>query len=154
MADSLVANNADAYLTPLAVVNRLKSEFSYVEADGEEGRRHVLEIIERLKADGSRRHVDHQVVERLARVKNRALFVCFGDDAGSDLATLETYIVPGMPLAFEYASVTHENVVQHLLTRCAQPLSATRSSRIAASPMSRATAGPNADASGANAGVL
>lgn len=122
MADSLVANNADAYLTPLAVVNRLKSEFSYVEADGEEGRRHVLEIIERLKADGSRRHVDHQVVERLARVKNRALFVCFGDDAGSDLATLETYIVPGMPLAFEYASVTHENVVQHLLTRCAAAL--------------------------------
>jgi hypothetical protein len=122
MPDSLIANNAEAYLTPLAVINRLKSEFSYVEADGEEGRRHVLEIIERLKADGSRRHVDHQVVERLAGVKNRALFVCFGDDAGSDLATLGTYVIPGMPLAFEYASVTHENAVRHLLTRCAAAL--------------------------------
>ena len=122
MPDSLVAKSADAYLTPWAVVNRLKSKFSYVEADGEEGRRHVLEIIERLKADRSRRHVDHQVVERLARVQNRALFVYFGDDAGSDLATLGTYVVPGMPLAFEYASVTHEHAVQHLLTRCAAAL--------------------------------
>jgi hypothetical protein len=119
MADRLLANNADAYLTPWAVVNRLKSEFSYVEADGEEGRRYVLETIERLKAS---RHLDHQMVERLARVKNRALFVCFGDDAGSDLSILGTYVIPGMPLAFEYASVTHEHAVQHLLTRCAAAL--------------------------------
>jgi hypothetical protein len=122
MADRLIANNADAYLTPWAVVNRLKSEFSYVEADGEEGRRHVLETIERFKADMSWRHIDHQIVERLARVKNRALFVCFGEDAGSDLATLGTYVIPGMPLAFEYASNTHEHAVQHLLTRCAAAL--------------------------------
>jgi hypothetical protein len=122
MPDSLVAKSAEAYLTPLAVVHRLKAEFSYVEADGEEGRRHVLETIERLRAEWSRRQVDHQVVERLASVKNRALFVCFGDDAGSDLATLGTYVVPGMPLAFEYASAKHENAVQHLLTRCATAL--------------------------------
>ncbi len=122
MADRLLATNADAYLTPWAVVNRLKSEFSYVEADGEEGRRHVLDTIEKLKADMSWRHVDHQMVERLARVKNRALFVCFGDDAGSDLATLGTYVIPGMPLAFEYTSVTHEHAVKHLLTRCAAAL--------------------------------
>jgi hypothetical protein len=122
MPDRLLANNADAYLTPWAVVNRLKSEFSYVEADGEEGRRHVLETIERLKADRSRRHGDHQAVEQLARIKNRAIFVCFGDDASSDLALLSTYVIPGMPLAFEYASVTHEHAVQHLLTRCAAAL--------------------------------
>jgi hypothetical protein len=122
MPDSLIAENAEDYLTPLAVVSRLKSEFSYVEADGEEGRRHVLQTIERLRADGSRRHVDHQVVERLASVKNRALFVCFGDDTGSDLGILGTYVVPGMPLAFEYASVTHENAAQPLLTRCAAAL--------------------------------
>jgi hypothetical protein len=122
MPDSLVANNAEAYLSPWAVVNRLKSEFSYVEADGEEGRRHVLDTIERLKADRSRRHIDHQVEERLARVKNRALFVCFGDDVSSDFATLGTYVIPGMPLAFEYASITHEAAVQHLLIRCSAAL--------------------------------
>ncbi|OGA49375.1 MAG: hypothetical protein A3G25_09370 [Betaproteobacteria bacterium RIFCSPLOWO2_12_FULL_63_13] len=55
-------------------------------------------------------------------MKNRALFVCFGDDAGSDLATLGTYVIPGMPLAIEYASVTHERTVQHLLIRSAAAL--------------------------------
>lgn len=122
MADRLVANNASAYLAPLVVVNRLKSEFSYVETDGEEGRRYILETIERLKADTSLRSVDHQMVEKLARIKNRTIFVCFGDDASSDLALLSTYAIPGMPLVFEYASVTHEHAVRHLLTRCAVAL--------------------------------
>jgi hypothetical protein len=119
MADRLLPNNASAYLTPLVVVNRLKSEFLYVEADGEEGRRHVVETIERLKAHNSSRYVDHQLVQKLTRIKNRAIFVCFGDDASSDLALLSTYVIPDMPLAFEYASVTHEHAVRHLLTRCA-----------------------------------
>ena len=123
MPDSLVANSADGYLTPWGVVNRLKSVFAYVEVDGEEGRRHVLETIARLRADGSRRHVDHLFVERLAGVKNRALYVCFGDDVGADSVTLGTYIVPGMPLAFEYASAKHdEDAAQELLIRCAAAL--------------------------------
>jgi hypothetical protein len=109
-------------LTPLVVVNRLKSEFSYVEADGEEGRRYVVETIERLKAETSSRYVDHQLVQKLTRIKNRAIFVCFGDDASSDLTLLSTYVIPGMPLAFEYASVTHEHAVRQLLTRCAVAL--------------------------------
>jgi len=120
MPDTLVANSVDAYLTPLGVANRLKSVFSYVEVDGEEGRRHVLETLARLRADQSQRHVDHLFVERLAGVKNRALYVCFGDDVGTDSVTLGTYIVPGMPLAIEYASAKHdENAAQELLTRCA-----------------------------------
>ena len=123
MSDTLVANSVDAYLTPLGVANRLKSVFSYVEVDGEEGRRHVLETLARLRADQSRRHVDHLFVERLAGVKNRALYVCFGNDVGTDSVTLGTYIVPGMPLAIEYASAKHdENVAQELLTRCAAAL--------------------------------
>jgi hypothetical protein len=122
MPDRLIANNPDAYLSPGALLNRLKSEFSYVEADGEEGRRHVLETIKRLKADYSPRHVDLRMVEQLERVKNRALFVCFGDDAGSDLAILGTYVIPGLPLVFEYASVAHEHAVRDLLARCAAAL--------------------------------
>lgn len=119
MADRLRPNKSDVYLSPRVVVNRLGSEFSYVETDGEEGRRHVVETIERLKSDTSSRYVNHQMAQKLARIKNRAIFVCFGDDASSDLALLSTYVIPGMPLAFEYASVTHEHAVQHLLTRCA-----------------------------------
>jgi hypothetical protein len=123
MPDRLISSNADAYLSPLALVNRLKSEFLYVETDGEEGRRYVLQTIERIKAERSLRQVDRDMVERLDRVKNRALFVCFGDDPTSDLALLSTYVIPGMPLAFEYASVTHERAVQPLLERCAAALS-------------------------------
>jgi hypothetical protein len=119
MADRLLASS---YLTPMLVVSRLESEFSYVETDGEEGRRYVLETIDRLKSDTSSRYVDHQTVQNLARVKNRAIFVCFGDDATSDLALLSTYVIPGMPLVFEYASAAHERAVRHLLARCASVL--------------------------------
>ena len=123
MPDTLVAKSVDAYLTPLGVANRLKSVFSYVEVDGEEGRRHVLETIARLRGDRSRREVDHQLVGRLSGVKNRALYVCFGDDVGADSVTLGTYIVPGMPLAIEYASAKHdETAAEELLTRCAAVL--------------------------------
>ena len=123
MPDSLIANDVDAYLTPWGVVNRLKSVFSYVEVDGEEGRRHVLETIARLRGDRSRREVDHQLAGRLTGVKNRALYVCFGDDVGADSVTLGTYIIPGMPLALEYASPKHdEKAAQELLTRSAAAL--------------------------------
>jgi hypothetical protein len=119
MADHLRPNKAGGYLSPLVIVNRLKSEFSYVETDGEEGRRHVLEIIERIKADTSLRFGDHQMEQKLSHTKNRAIFVCFSDDASSDLTLLSTYVIPEMPLVFEYASVTHEHAVRHLLKRCA-----------------------------------
>ena len=76
MVDRLLPNSASAYLSPLVVVNRLKSEFSYVETDGEEGRRYILETIERLKANTSLRSVDHQMVQKLAHIRNRAIFVC------------------------------------------------------------------------------
>ena len=123
MPDSLIANNVDAYLSPWGAVNRLKSVFSYVEVDGEEGRRHVLKTIARLRADRSRREVDLQLVGLLAGVQNRALYVCFGDDVGADSVTLGTYVVPGMPLGIEYASAKHdENAAQELLTRCAAAL--------------------------------
>jgi hypothetical protein len=78
MADRLLANNASAYLVPGVVVNRLKSEFSYVETDGEEGRRYILETIERIKADTSLRYVDRQMVQKLARIKNRRYWVLRG----------------------------------------------------------------------------
>jgi hypothetical protein len=122
MADRLLAINVSTYLTPQTVVNRLKTEFSYVETDGDGGRRYILETIARLKSDSSFRLVGQQVVEKLERLKDRTIFVCFGDDAGSDLAQLSTYVIPGMPLVFEYASVAHEQAVLPLLQRCAAAL--------------------------------
>jgi hypothetical protein len=55
-------------------------------------------------------------------VKDRALYVCFGADASSELALLDTYVIPGMPLVFEYASVEHEHAARDLLARCAAAL--------------------------------
>jgi hypothetical protein len=119
MADRLLAATASAYLSPQTVVNRLKSEFSYVETDGEVGRRYIVETIARLRSDKTLRDVSLQIVEKLDRIKNRTVFVCFGDDAGSDLEQLNTYVIPGMPLVFDYASAAHEKAVRLLLTRCA-----------------------------------
>lgn len=122
MADRLLASSTASYLTPLVVVNRLKAEFSFVETDGEVGRRYIVETIERLKTDKTLPDVSLQIVEKLNRIKNRTIFVCFGDDAGSDLSQLSTYVIPGMPLVFDYASAEHENAVRPLLTRCANSL--------------------------------
>ena len=119
MPDRLVS---DTYFSPFGVVNRLKSEFSYVETDGEEGARYALKMLERLRAARSQRQVDRDMVERLDRVKNRVLFVCFGDAPSSELTLLNVYVIPGMPLEFEYASATHERAVQPLLERCAAVL--------------------------------
>lgn len=118
MTDRLIPAKADAYLSPWAVVNRLKHEFSYVEADGEEGRRHVLQLIARLKGDTSDQRNEARA-ERLNRVKNRALLLCFGDVANSDAEVLSTYLIPGMPLVFEYESAAHEKAAHALLHRCA-----------------------------------
>lgn len=122
MADRLLASSAAAYLTPQVVVNRLKSEFSYIETDGDGGRRYIQSTIARLKADESLRFIGQQIADKLEPLKDRAIFVCFGDDAGSDLAQLSTYVIPGMPLVFEYASDEHENAVRQLLKRCASVL--------------------------------
>jgi hypothetical protein len=118
MTDRLLAPNA-AYLTPGLVVNRLKSVFPYVEVDGQEGRRHVIETVERLNIDTSIGFIDPHVVALLMRGKERALFVCFGDNASSDLEILDTYVVPAMPMVFEYASAEHESTARPLLMRCA-----------------------------------
>src|SRR5512139_3769349 len=111
MTDRLLAPNA-AYLTPGLVVTRLKSAFSYVEVDGEEGRRYVIETIERLNIDSSLRSVDWHIMELLSRGKERALFICFGDDAKTELEILDTYVLPGMPMVFEYSSAEHERAAR------------------------------------------
>jgi hypothetical protein len=122
MPDQLHARDADGYLSPWGVVNRLKSTFSYVESDGEQGRLHVIEMINSLRGNASSRRADAQLAEQLERVKNHALLVYFGDDPGAELAVLTTYVVPGRPLVFEYSSHAQEQAAQPLLTRCAAAL--------------------------------
>lgn len=122
MPDRLIPRDSRSYLSPLGVVNRLKSAFAYVESDVDEGRRRVRDLIERARANIWSRYVNREYVEQLEAGKDRALYVCFGDDTGSEEALLSAYIIPGMPLDFEYSSRAHEEAVQSLLSRCATVL--------------------------------
>lgn len=124
MPHRLLARDSHHYLSPLGVVTRLKSEFDYVESDAEAGRRYVLETIEELQANKWSRlfDINHEYLEQLDRVKERVLYVCFGDNPGSESGILSTYVIPGTPLLFDYSSYVHEQAVEPLLVRCAAVL--------------------------------
>ena len=120
----LVARNDHHLSSPLVVVKRLESEFAYVEADAAAGHRHVLEMMSQLEArKGDRRtFVCDERLERLNTVKDRAVYVHFGDDPSSETEYLCTVVIPGEPLVFQYESATHERAAWLLLKRCAKVL--------------------------------
>lgn len=124
MSHRLLSRDPHNYLSPRVVLNRLKSEFAYVESDGEEGRRYVMAVISQLQANRWTRFAEapREYLEQLDRGKNRALYVCFGDNPSSEIAILTTYVVPGIPLYFEYSSHAHEQATEQLLARCAAVL--------------------------------
>lgn len=109
---------------PLVVVHRLVSEFPYVEADETEGHRHVLEVMKRLEAKIRQRKnsVLNELLERLNRIKERVIYVRFGDDPSSATEYLAAAVIPEEPLVFEYESIAHERAVWPLLRRCARVL--------------------------------
>lgn len=124
VAHRLVARNDQHFFGPLVVVKRLESEFAYVEADGAAGYRHVLEMMSQLEASkGNRRtFVYDERRERLNTVKDRAVYVHFGDDPSSETEYLCTIVIPGEPLVFQYESAAHESAAWLLLKRCAKIL--------------------------------
>lgn len=124
MVHRLYAPHGQLYLSPQVVLRRLESEFPYVEADEEDGRRHVRKIIRQLwkiKQTGEI-PVDDDYLERLNKVQRGAVYVYFGDNPGSELALLSTVIIPGEPLIFDYSSRAHRQATQPLLHRCAAAL--------------------------------
>jgi hypothetical protein len=124
MLHRLITRVGNYYHCPSAVVKRLESEFAYVETSEEDARRHVLEIIEQLIAlkQGGKDPVGDEDLIRLERIQESAIGVCFGDDLTSDLALLNTYVIPGEPLLFEYSSPAHEEAARPVLRRCADVL--------------------------------
>lgn len=108
------------YLRPLVVKERLESEFAYVAASQEAGRRYLSSMI--------RRHGKHRVVredhheERSNEVENGALYVHFGDDLSSERMLLGMFVVPDEPLVFDYASPENEQAAAPLIARCAAVL--------------------------------
>lgn len=108
--------------SPRVLLKHLQSEFPYVEADEAAGRQYVLRLLRHLRTeDGGRRHTSYeQHIQRLENVKDRALFVYFGDDPASEAACLSTVLIPGEPLVFDFESVEHELQARQLLRRCAR----------------------------------
>ena len=123
-AHRLVARNDQHFFNPLVVVKRLESEFAYVEADEAAGHRHVLDMMSQLETSkGNRRTLVYdERRERLNTVKDRAVYVHFGDDPSSETVYLCTVVIPGEPLVFQYESAAHESAAWLLLKRCAKVL--------------------------------
>ena len=121
-AHRLVPAKGHHFLRALLVVMRIASEFACAEADEAAGLGHVLEMMRQLEPKNGH-HRDSFLAERLAhldKVKDRAVYVCFGDDPGGNAGYLCTVVIPGEPLIFEYESAAHERAVRPLLRRCAQ----------------------------------
>jgi hypothetical protein len=116
--------NGHAYLSPLVIVMRIASEFAYIDADEQAGCDAVEDIIRKIEVRNrrSRDSLLTERIEQLARVKDRAVHVCFGDNPGCDKSYLCAVVIPGEPLIFEYDSLEHEEAVQPMLERCARIL--------------------------------
>jgi hypothetical protein len=112
------------YLCPPEVVRRLQREFRYVETSEEDGRRHVLEVMQQLFAlrQAGDTRVDEESLARLERAQEKAICVYFGDDPTSEMSILGTPVVPEEPLILEYLSPDHRRSVAPLVTRCAVAL--------------------------------
>ena len=124
MSHRLYAREGRPLLVPRVVVSRLESEFPYVEASEDEGRRHVGAIIRQLLRLQEAGHVqvDIAYLDRLKKAQRGSIYVYFGDDPGSESGCLSTAIIPGEALFFDYSSRAHESAVQPLLLRCAAAL--------------------------------
>jgi hypothetical protein len=124
MAHRLCVREGERYLAPRLAVSRLESEFAYVEADEEDGRRHVAGIIRQLQkmAAVGLMPIDNDYVERLKKAQRDSLYVIFGDDPGSELACLSAVVIPEEPLYFDYPSHAHVEAARPLLVRCAKVL--------------------------------
>jgi hypothetical protein len=122
VARRLIMHAGNPSSSPRVLLNHLQSEFAYVEADAAAGREHVLRLLKHLRtSQRGRRHISYeQHVQHLENVKDRAIFVYFGDDPASETACLSTVLIPGEPLVFDFESAEHELQARHLLRRCAR----------------------------------
>lgn len=122
VARRLIMQAGNPLSSPRVLLKHLESEFVYVEADESAGRAHVLQLLKHLRSSqGGRRHSSYERhIEHLETVKDRAIFVYFGDDPGAETACLSTVLIPGEPLVFDFESAEHELKARQLLRRCAK----------------------------------
>jgi hypothetical protein len=111
------------FLAPDEVVRRLHLEFAALDANAEEGREYVRNMLTRvleLKARGIDRGDDY--AGRLQRAEPHSVALFIADDASAEYAHLSCCCMPGEPLFFSYTSRQHEEAARPLLERCARVL--------------------------------
>lgn len=121
-----------SWLTPDEVVERLREEFRFVQADREAGADHVGDMIAallRMKAGRQRgRDASHEsseidrVIARLELVRDDAMAMSVSDDPASEFEQLEFAIVPGEPILIGYSCRQHEDAGTLLAKRVAAAL--------------------------------
>jgi hypothetical protein len=120
------------YLAPTEIVERVRGEFGYADADIEAGADHVGDMIEhllRIKAGYARwknpppesAELDG-AISRLGAVRQDAIMLTFGDDPASEFAYVNLAVLPNEPLIIGYCCGQHEDEAKPLLTRFASAL--------------------------------
>jgi len=124
VAHRLYAKETRSYLSPEDVLTRIEAEFAFIEASNDAGRKHVRTLITQMRnlMRADKIPMDAEHLERLHKAAPAAIYVCFGDDPGSEFAYLESTVIPDEPLYFAYASPKHEKAALPLLQRCARIL--------------------------------
>ena len=115
-------------LTAAEVVDRLRTEFAYVEADSDEGTRRALALADWIEARPAAAFLGQHAAwlkhaKRLrALAPGEAMGITFGD--APDGPTLHTVVLPGDVIKFGYGSEEEERRLRPLVDRCAQALDA------------------------------
>jgi hypothetical protein len=121
---ALMPGKGGRYLSPGEVIARVKAAFPYFEATAEGTRAQVLECMSQLAfvAAQGRAAADDWYLDKLERLQNAALYLCFGDDPGDGGTMLGALMLPGQPICVEPLAQAHPERAHALIARCALAL--------------------------------
>ncbi len=116
-------------LSPAAIVNLLRGEFEFVDADQAAGANHVGDMIAHLMRikEGYDRWKDpppdaaqiNVNIAKLEAARDGAINVTLSDDPSSEFRYVSFTIIPGEPLFLGYCCQHHEDEAVPLLQRLA-----------------------------------
>src|SRR5688572_4791969 len=119
----LLPPDGHEYLSVDDVLDRLRDEFRFVEADAAAGVERVGDWIAQYGRLGRHEIPDlERAVERLEQVRGEAVQIALFDDPSSRHAYLSFTLIPGEPLLIDYSSPEHEEAVRPFVERCASAL--------------------------------
>ena len=132
MAHQLAPRQGADFLPPVEVVERVRREFGYADANPQAGADHVGSMIEhflRRKAGYARwknpplesAELDG-IISRLESVRNDAIMLTLGDDPASEFGYVDLAVLPNEPLFIGYCCGQHEDEAKLLVMRLASIL--------------------------------